>query len=278
MRIFLLIALALLAPAAHAKGDCPPGHDKLGSCADTPGPPGPAGPPGPVGPEGPPGPKGHIGPEGPPGQPGAPGQPGPPGSPGEPGPAGEVPTEWLTETRTWWDEARDVVAAESAMQVHLPQDQVSRLTLNASSVNSRTGIGIGYAYMLDDKRNTALTLAVGRAGDETAVRGSLSVELGGYRQPPVDMTALVRQAMPPPQPVEQVVQAKGRQIQERHDEDMLEVQAQQAEVIAQQAELLARLEALENRPARAAPPPPPAFTEEEKAAAWAALIGADGDE
>jgi hypothetical protein len=44
---------------------------------------------------------------------------------------------------------REYMAAQSAMQVHLPQDQRSRITFSMAAVGSNTGIGAGYAYMLD---------------------------------------------------------------------------------------------------------------------------------
>jgi hypothetical protein len=52
-----------------------------------------------------------------------------------------------------------------------------------SNVYSTTGVGIGYAYMMDDNHNTALTLVLGHAGDETAVRGSVGFEFGGSKRP-----------------------------------------------------------------------------------------------
>jgi hypothetical protein len=100
-----------------------------------------------------------------------------------------VNENWIIETRNnftivnrWRHELRDAAAASAAMQVHLPQDQMSRLTLSISDLNNTTGYGIGYAYMLDNKRNTALTLSVGHAGEETAVRGSFGFEFGGQRK------------------------------------------------------------------------------------------------
>ena len=111
--------------------------------------------------------------EGPPGEQGPPGPQGEQGPPGPQGPAGEVPTEWITNVHNWYEEARDAAAATSAIQVFLPQDQVSRLTFGMSRVGSTTGLGIGYAYMINNDKNTALTVSVGRAGDEVEVIGDL---------------------------------------------------------------------------------------------------------
>ena len=122
---------------------------------------------------------------------------------GERGPAGEIPTEWITETRTWYKEIRETAAAMSAMQVYLPQDQVSRLTGGMSHVGGTTGFGIGFAYMLDNDNNSAFTLAVGHAGSETAVQGSFGFEFGGSRKMSVDMSHLYNEQAiaPEPEPV-----------------------------------------------------------------------------
>jgi hypothetical protein len=50
-----------------------------------------------------------------------------------------------------------------------------------SRVNSETGIGLGYAYMLEGEENAALTLSLGIAGDETAINGGFGFEFGGKR-------------------------------------------------------------------------------------------------
>lgn len=103
------------------------------------------------------------------------------GRDGVDGQDGEIPTEWITNTHNWYEQAREATAAVSAMQTHLPQDQTSRLTFGASHVNGSTGVGIGFAYILDNDRNSALTVAVGHAGSETAIRGSFGFEFGGER-------------------------------------------------------------------------------------------------
>jgi hypothetical protein len=82
----------------------------------------------------------------------------------------------------WIQKYRDIAAAEAAMQVHLPQNQTSRLTFGMSRLSSTSGYALGYAYMIDNERNTAVTFAVGTAGDETAVKASLGFEFGGTRR------------------------------------------------------------------------------------------------
>lgn len=111
------------------------------------------------------------------------------GRDGVDGKDGIVPTTWITETRDnfltvnkWYRAAREAAAATAAMQVHLPQDRASRLTFGMSHLNNTTGVGVGYAYKLDNDRNTALTVAVGVAGDETAIKGSFGFEFGSDRR------------------------------------------------------------------------------------------------
>jgi hypothetical protein len=194
-KFLLLLFLLPLVAFADRDDECRgnPHH-----CDGEPGPPGPAGPPGP---QGPPGEDGQDGVDG---------KDGVDGQDGEQGPPGEVPMEWITNTNNtfnihnkWIQSYRDSVAAEAAMQVHLPQDQNSRFTLGLSRVNSTSGYAVGYAYMLDNERNTALTFAVGVAGDETAAKASFGFEFGGQRRMEIpDLSALYDQAarMPEPEP------------------------------------------------------------------------------
>jgi hypothetical protein len=167
------------------------------------GPPGPAGPPGPQGEQGeqgPPGPMGPAGPQGeqgPPGPQGEQGPPGPQGPQGEQGPPGEVPTEWITTTNQNFsefnrmlDDYYDDLAAVAAIPIHLPQDQSSRLSMGASHMGSSIGLGVGYAYMLDDDNNTAVTFGAGYAGNHYVLKGSIGFEFGGKSEP-----------LPPPAPV-----------------------------------------------------------------------------
>jgi hypothetical protein len=77
------------------------------------------------------------------------------------------------------------------VQVFLPQHQSQRITFSGVRINNTTGVGVGYAYMLDSDNRTALTLSVGHAGDETAIRGSVGFEFGGDRRMKIDMSELV---------------------------------------------------------------------------------------
>lgn len=115
------------------------------------------------GPEGPVGATGAMGPEGPRGE------RGPEGSAGTDGKDGTVPT-------SWYNDIAGHMAATSAMQVFLPQDKNSRLTIGTSRIMGRTGVGVGYAYRTDDESKTAFTLALGRANGAKVVQLGVSVE------------------------------------------------------------------------------------------------------
>jgi hypothetical protein len=140
------------------------------------------------------GPPGQDGRDGVDGKDGRDGVDGKDGRDGVDGKDGEVPTQWITNVNKLYDQSRDYLAAATALQVHLPQDQKYRLTANMSRVGNATGVGAGFAYVLDDERNTAFTFAVARAGSETAVHGSVGFEFGGTYK-----VAAVPQ--PAPQPV-----------------------------------------------------------------------------
>lgn len=170
----LLFLLLMLPMFAYAGGnDCEHPVFVIAGC-EIPGPPGPPGEPGPAGP---PGEQGEPGPAGPQGETGPMGPAGPQGEPGV------IPEEWLNETynyyNKYYNQSRDSVAAVAAMQAPLPQDMNSRLTFTMTNVLSTNAVGVGYAYMIDDEQNTALTLAIGSTGDETAIQGSVGFEFGG---------------------------------------------------------------------------------------------------
>ena len=189
----LLVCLFVYGSEAMASGgdDCRKAHHQCGHEDGEQGPPGPAGPQGPPGEDG---------------QDGEPGPPGPTGPPGPQGPPGEIPTEWIitvnnnhSTVNKWYQSAREVIAAQTAMQVHLPQDRHSRMTGGISRIGNTTGYAIGYAYMMDNDRNTAFTVAVGMAGSETAVQGSVGFEFGGQRRmelPPVEKLIYMPAAEP----------------------------------------------------------------------------------
>ncbi len=185
--VFLLFAL--LGGVAYADNDsCRQKHRQCGHNHDD-------------GEQGPPGPQGEQGEQGSPGIDGIDGRD---GRDGRDGVDGIVPTEWIIETRNnhftvnrWYREVRDAAAAQAAMQVHLSQNQNSRLTLGISRLNSVSGYALGYAYVLDNDRNTALTIAVGVAGDETAAKASFGFEFGGNRR--MEAPTFVPAAVPPPE-------------------------------------------------------------------------------
>ena len=68
------------------------------------------------------------------------------------------------------------LAATSAAQIYLPQNKSSRLTFGASRVNGSTGLGLGYALMLNDTDNTAITLSLGVSGGKVAATASVGIE------------------------------------------------------------------------------------------------------
>ena len=164
---------------------------------------------------------------------------------------GIVPEEWLTTTNTsiennynivnkWRRELQDVAAAQSAMQVYLPQDQKSRLTTGLSQVSGQTGIGLGYAYMVDDERNTAVTVAVGHAGSETVVQGSIGFEFGGSRKIELPAKAIRLESITPT--------ALSVASSEDYEEDIEILQMEQRSLEGQVASLQAQLNAPKPEP------------------------------
>ena len=192
---------------------------------------------------------------------------------------GEVPIEWINNVTKLYNESREAAAAAAAMQVYLPQEQTSRLTFGMSRLQGETGLGVGYAYMLDDDRRSALTLSVGHAGSETAIRGSFGFEFGGDRRMKIDMAEIQPAAAPPPEPepiapiIEPIIEQQ-MIIESEHNEDIEMVQMAQTDITN-------RIDAIENRLNRPqpklkrVPKAEPEFTYEQKAAAWAALRGED---
>jgi hypothetical protein len=123
-----------------------------------------------------------------------------------------VPNEWITNTNNtfnthnkWIIAARDAIAADGAMQVFLPQHASQRVTFSGVRINNTTGIGVGYAYMLDDDRRSALTVSIGRAGDETAIRGSFGFEFGGDRRMKINLPQPIAAPAPYEPPAGQIV-------------------------------------------------------------------------
>jgi hypothetical protein len=167
------------------------------------------------------------------------------------------------------------------MNAPLPQQQTSRLTFSGSRLNGRTGVGVGYAYMIDDDSRTALTLSVGRSGSETVVQGSVGFEFGGDRRMKIDMAEIEPAAEPEPEPEPEpelaIVYEQRQQIEQYHAEDIEVIQMEQQE-------LESRIAALEQKPERPpqmvqapAPEPEPEFTYEQRQAAWRVLTGGKDD-
>jgi len=85
---------------------------------------------------------------------------------------GVVPTDWYEQMQR----NNRYALANDAIQMYLPQGKQSRLTLGATVYGGALGVGLGYAYMVDDESKTAFTLGVGISHDETAVKGSVGFE------------------------------------------------------------------------------------------------------
>ncbi len=138
-----------------------------------------------------PGDQGPPGPAGPPGEQGPPGPVGPPGPRGEQGPPGEVDyTEINKFINNYYyskfGEFSKDVAAMSAVQIHLPQEQDHRLTFGVSYLDSHTGMGVGYAYMNEDA--IAFTVGLGTAGGDFVGKASVGFEFGGTKNRPLTAT------------------------------------------------------------------------------------------
>ena len=267
----LVMALVWLAGTkANASEDCDHPRFVEHGCGEV-GPPGEDGQDGQDGATGPAGADGDQGERGPTGETGETGAQGQQGEQGETGAQGiqgipgTVPTEWLTTTTTsiennynivnkWRRELQDVAAAQSAMTVHLPHDQTSRLTTNLSQVGGSTGIGVGYAYMMDNERNTSFTAAVGYAGSETVITGSVGFEFGGSRIPAFEPVKTISyKAAPEPDGVvvpyeeyesllmaqvqQEELEEYAQQSDDRYAEQQIELNAIQAELIEREKSL-----------------------------------------
>jgi hypothetical protein len=126
--------------------------------------------------QGPPGEQGEQGEQGPPGPQGEQGPPGPQGLQGEPG---VVDQSWINETRNWQSKLLHTAAANDAIQVHLPQDQASRVTFGVAQSFGETGYAVSYAYMTDREDRLAFTLGLGTSGGEEVGKASVGFEFGG---------------------------------------------------------------------------------------------------
>lgn len=211
----LSIALGyiLLAYISHAEAGEPCSHPRFQEvgCSYEEGTPGPAGPIGPIGPQGeqgpqgvpgPMGPQGEQGPTGPQGEQGPQGETGPQGKQGIPGPQGPMgpagpPGEVNyaevntlinnTYYRRFGDFGKDI-AAMNAIQVYLPQQQDHRITFGVSSFDGHGGMGVGYAYMLENDNAAAVTIGLGTAGGDWVGKASVGFEFGGSKNRPLTAT------------------------------------------------------------------------------------------
>jgi hypothetical protein len=101
------------------------------------------------------------------------------GRDGRDGRDGVVPTAWINEVRYNHQRLARYTAASQAVQIYLPQDQYSRVTIGVSKVSSYLGLGIGYAYKNDD--GVAFTLGLGNSGSESMGKASVGFEFGGSK-------------------------------------------------------------------------------------------------
>jgi hypothetical protein len=94
---------------------------------------------------------------------------------------GVVDETWITETRNKYSVFRHQVAAMNAIQINLPQDASSRLTLAGSTFDGVSGIGLGYAYKMDREDNLSFTVGIGTSGGEEVGIASVGFEFGSKR-------------------------------------------------------------------------------------------------
>jgi hypothetical protein len=120
---------------------------------------------------------GATGPQGEQGIQGERGEQGIQGERGEKGDPGDVPEDWINEVRSFNSQYSKYLAATSALQIYLPQDNLSRVTFGASTVDGELGYGIGYAYRCALCDNApALTIGLGGADDELIGTASIGWE------------------------------------------------------------------------------------------------------
>jgi hypothetical protein len=100
---------------------------------------------------------------------------------GKDGRDGVVSETWINETRNHFEKVEHYVAAMNSIQINLPQDASSRLTLAGSTFRGATGIGLGYAYKMDREDNLAFTVGIGTSGGEQVGTASVGLEFGAKR-------------------------------------------------------------------------------------------------
>jgi len=139
--------------------------------------------------EGPPGPQGEQGEDGKDGRDGKDGLDGKDGRDGLDGINGRdgvVDYSWITETRSFQSRYSKYAAASEAIQIHLPQEQESRITFGISRVHGSSGLGVGYAFKNED--GVAFTLGLGTSRGESLGKASVGFEFGGSKKEP-ELTA-----------------------------------------------------------------------------------------
>lgn len=175
--VFLFFAATAFATGGDDHG-CPPGHEHRDSCnGDNQGPPGE---------DGKDGIDGQDGTNGTDGVDGKDGRDGVDGTNGIDGLDGEVDytrvnstinTTINRETGRW----KHFLAAQSSLQIHLPQDSSQRLTLAGSTIEGTSGVGLGYAYKFDRDDNLSITAGIGTSGGENIGVLSVGFEFGNNR-------------------------------------------------------------------------------------------------
>jgi hypothetical protein len=117
------------------------------------------------------------------------------GPPGPPGPAGKPAfpgtTNFVNEVRIWQSDWLNYSAANEAIQIHLPQEQDSRITFGMSRIHSTTGFAVGYAYKTDRDDNLAFTLGIGTSGGQQVGKASVGFEFGGKKSNYKDHTHMM---------------------------------------------------------------------------------------
>ena len=113
--------------------------------------------------------QGETGPMGPAGPAGPQGERGPQGEPGKDGRDGVVPTGW-------YDKLIEYGAATQAATAYLPMDKDDRITFGFARASGRTGVGLGYARLLNEEDQLAVTFSIGRSGDTTVGQATIGWE------------------------------------------------------------------------------------------------------
>lgn len=190
-----------------------------------------------------------------------------PGRDGVNGKDGVVPIEWINETRNWQRDWGRFTAATEAIQVHLPQEQTSRVTFGMSRVHGSTGLGVGYAYKNED--GVAFTVGLGTSHGQTVGKASVGFEFGGHKQMKIVMPAVVVEPEPEPEPVYEEIIEQQQIIAIDHNEDIQMVQMAQVDIDERVAALEAELRKPKPKPKPIVTKKQPKFTDEQRSAVLA---------